>query len=233
MGFRNSPAYVQRIIDTILRQERAYIDDIVIFSRTFADHLRDLRSVFQKLTNHNIHLSPKKCFLNYPSVALLGQKVDALGLASAEDKLRATLSLRFSATLKQLEYYLGLTSWLRQYIENYAKEAAPLQARKIRLNTELRANNHAGKNRKTKAAKMKILEVTLTEHQSFAILQESFRTASILVHFNPTQQLYADLDASGVGMGAMIYHSTIDPPTQKSVMPIMFLSRLLIRTCEY
>ncbi|KAI1002000.1 hypothetical protein K3495_g6202 [Podosphaera aphanis] len=74
---------------------------------------------------------------------------------------------------------------------------------------------------------MKILQVTSAENQSFATLQESFFTASNLVHFNPTQRLYADLDASGVGMGAMIYHSTINPPTQSSVKPIMFLSRIL------
>lgn len=69
-----------------------------------------LKAIFQKLKVHMIHLSPKKCFLSYPSVALLGQKVDALGSASATDKLEAIRSLRFPRTLKQLEYYLELTS---------------------------------------------------------------------------------------------------------------------------
>ncbi|KAI0996230.1 hypothetical protein K3495_g11949, partial [Podosphaera aphanis] len=231
MGFRNSPAYVQRIIDTILRNERdfarSYIDDIVIFSKTFDDHMNHLKAVFQKLKAHRIHLSPKKCFLSYPSVALLGQKVDALGLSSATDKLEAIRNLRFPRTLKQLEYYLGLTSWLRQYIHNYAQISAPLQSRKVRLNAELKAMNTTGTNRKRKVAKTAILDVTPDELNSFQGLQKAFQNPAMLVHFNPEQRLYADLDASGKGMGAMVYHSTKDPPSIKSVKPILFLSRLL------
>lgn len=231
MGFRNSPAYVQRIIDTILRDERyfarAYIDDIVIFSHTFQDHLNHLKAVFQKLKDHFIHLSPKKCFLSYPSVALLGQRVDALGLSSATDKLDAIKNLQFPYTLKQLEYYLGLTSWLRQYILGYAQRAAPLQARKIKLTAELKAANITGSKRQREATKMKILDITTEELQAFKSLQTAFESPAILVHFDPNKRLYADLDASKKGMGAMVYHSDKDPPTQKSVKPIMFLSRLI------
>ncbi|KAI0992683.1 hypothetical protein K3495_g15502, partial [Podosphaera aphanis] len=105
MGCRNSVAYVQRTIDTVLREERkfarAYIDDIVIFSKTFRDHALHLRAVFSKLKKHFIHLSPKKCFINYPSVDLLGQRVDALGLSSDKEKLAAIANLQFPRTLKQ------------------------------------------------------------------------------------------------------------------------------------
>jgi hypothetical protein len=97
MGYRNSVAYVQRIMDTILREFRAfartYVDDIVIFSRTFLDHLAHLRAVFTKLSAHNIHLSAKKSFLSYPSVQLLGQQVDTLGLATDHEKLLAISKL--------------------------------------------------------------------------------------------------------------------------------------------
>ena len=61
----------------------------------------------------NIRLSPRKSFLGYPSVHLLGQKVDALGLATAADKLAAITNLSFPKSLSQLEKYLGLTGYLR------------------------------------------------------------------------------------------------------------------------
>ncbi|RKF63060.1 hypothetical protein GcC1_142018 [Golovinomyces cichoracearum] len=48
----------------------------------------------------------------------------------------------------------------------------------------------------------------------------------MLVHFDPNIRLYADLDSSKKGIAAMIYHSAADPPTQKTVKPIMFLSKL-------
>lgn len=132
MGFRNSPANVQRRIDLILRAQRsfarAYIDDIVIFSCTFEIHLQHLQQVFEKLKEFRFVLSPKKFFLSYPLISLLDQKVNSLGLTSDQDKLAAIQSLKFPKTLKQLEFYLGLTSWLRQYIPHYAKRSSALQA---------------------------------------------------------------------------------------------------------
>ena len=99
MGFRNPPAYAQRMIDRILRPFRkfcrAYVDDIVIFSSSLDEHIKHLNLVFGALEKMNIHLSPKKSFLGYPSVHLPGQKVDALGLPTAEDKLAAITNLTF------------------------------------------------------------------------------------------------------------------------------------------
>lgn len=101
MGYRNSPAYVQRMIDTILRPYpygqfcRVYVDDIVIFSSSLEEHIQYLHAIFSTLDTINLHLSPKKSFLAYPSIRLLGEKVDALGMSTAEDKLRAISSLTF------------------------------------------------------------------------------------------------------------------------------------------
>lgn len=109
MGFRNSPAYVQRRIDYIIRAERdfarAYVDDIVIFSPAFENYLHHLQQVLKRLKDNPIVLSPKKCFLAYQSIALLGQKVDALGPASSADKLAIIEALNSPRTLKQLELY--------------------------------------------------------------------------------------------------------------------------------
>ena len=117
MGFRNSPAYVQRMIDNVLRSHRlynrAYVDDITIFSMTKADHLQHLHGVFATLDQKNIKLAAKKSFVGYPSIHLLGQRVDALGLSTAEEKLAAITMLEFPKTLKDLETYLGMTGYLR------------------------------------------------------------------------------------------------------------------------
>ncbi|RDL33672.1 uncharacterized protein BP5553_08040 [Venustampulla echinocandica] len=232
MGYRNSVAYVQRVMDTLLRQSRSfartYIDDIVIFSRTFKDHLQHLRAVFTKLAAHSIHLSAKKSFLAYPSVQLLGQRVDALGLATDQEKLRAISHLCFPRSLKQLEYYLGLTGYLRQYIRGYAQLSQPLQLRKSDLYNALRAKGHVkGTKRKREAGKQPLPNPTQSEVNAFQNLQGAFATPHILHHFDPTQRLYTDLDASIQGFGAFVYHSTSDPPTQKSIRPILFLSRVL------
>ena len=82
------------------------------------------------LTNVSILIKPLKAFLSYPSVRLLGQYVDSLSFATAEEKLEAIAQLEFLKNLKVLETYLGLTSWLRQYVPFYAAVLAPLQDRR-------------------------------------------------------------------------------------------------------
>ena len=117
MGFRNSPAYVQRMIDNILRghraYSRAYVDDISIFSQTRREHLQHLQAVLSTLNRLNIKLSPKKSFIGYPSIQLLGQRVDAFGLLTTEEKLAAISQLEFPIMLKNLETYLGMTGYFR------------------------------------------------------------------------------------------------------------------------
>lgn len=126
------------MIDNILREHRsfarAYVDDIVSFSMTLDEHLQHLERVLSTLRERNIKLSAKKTFLGYPSIKLLGQRMDALGLATAEEKLKAILQLKFPKNLKALETYLGMTGYLRQYIPYYAQIVKPLQMRKTLLN---------------------------------------------------------------------------------------------------
>ena len=71
MGFKNSPAYVQRMVDNILREHRnysrTYVDNITIFSIEKTLHLAHLDVVFGTLDGKNIKLSPRKSFIAYPS----------------------------------------------------------------------------------------------------------------------------------------------------------------------
>ena len=68
-----------------------------------------LHSMFQRLNFYDISLSPKKFFLDYSTIALLDQKVDAFDLTTAADKLKTIVKLNFPYTLKNLKIYLDLT----------------------------------------------------------------------------------------------------------------------------
>lgn len=242
MGFCNSPPYVQRQMDRILRefQEfcRAYIDDIVIFSATLEEHVQHLRAVFRKFQDMNISINPSKSFIGYPSVTLLGQKVDGLGLSTAEDKVKALRDIQFPRMLKDLETYLGLTGWLQQYISYYAQVSEPLQARKTAL---LKGSPKEGNARKAYAGKTFLEKPTEEEIKSFEALQSVFVKPSFLFHLNPARPVYADVDSSkAYGHGAMIYQVKGDPDLstimkdgkaghfpRNSIQPILFLSKLL------
>ena len=232
MGFRNSPPYIQRQVDRLLRPHhvfaRGYVDDIVIFSKTFKDHLHHLEEIFKLLQDRRITLSPKKSFLGYPSVTLLGQRVDSLGLSTTEEKLAALANLEFPNTLRELETYLGMSGWLRNYVPYYAQLAEPLQKRKTML---LQQGPKKGGARKAFTNGRSIEAPTRAELESFKALQDHFKTPSYLTHQDPSRRLYVDVDASKeLGFGAMIYHTKGDPPTKEgikrqNIQPILFLSK--------
>jgi hypothetical protein len=95
---------------------RAYIDDIVIFSKTLEKHLHHLSLLFNRLLSYNVILNSKKVFLDYSSIMLLDQMIDALDLIIVEEKLTVIVNLVFSYTLKKLKIYVDLTDHLRVYV---------------------------------------------------------------------------------------------------------------------
>jgi len=95
---------------------KAYIDDTLIFSKVLEDHLAHLHYVFSILTFNNVTLNLKKSFISFPNTKLLRQYVDSLGLTTYNKKLKAITLLSFPATTATLKTYLGITSYLRNYV---------------------------------------------------------------------------------------------------------------------
>ncbi len=88
---------------------KAYIDDVVVFSKTLEDHLNHLDKVFALFQKMNITLKAVKTYLEYLIIVLLDQKVDSLSLFTIEDKLKAIAKMLFLRTFKDLKTYLEAT----------------------------------------------------------------------------------------------------------------------------
>lgn len=237
MGYKGSPPYVQRQTDAMLRPfkdfAKAFVDDIIVFSRSLQEHLSHLRQIFELFRARRVSLSPTKSFIGYPSVTLLGQRVDGLGMSTSKEKIQAITNLRFPETLRDLEIFLGLTGWLRSSIPSYAQLANPLQERKTLLTKGLGAGVK-GPARKRTATKVLFYAPTEDEVEAFRRLQEAFASPTFLAHYDATRPLFIDLDASkSFGFAAMIYHTKKDQADDKDrisrveVQPIMFLSKCL------
>ena len=141
MRYKGSSSYVQRQTNKILRPlrdfVRAYVDNMIAFSKTLTQHLKHLRRIFELFQQRRISLNLKKSFLNYSSVILLGQRVNSLDLFTSKEKLTVITSLHFPKSLRELETFLELTEWLRSSIPRYAQRVNPLQQRKTNLTKEL------------------------------------------------------------------------------------------------
>ena len=233
MNFRNSPSYVQRQIDRVLRSykhcSRAYVDDIVIFSKFKEDHLTHLRDVFDILAKNNIAINSKKAFIDYSSVILLEQRVTSLRLSINQQKVKAIASLNFLKTLDQLKTYLDLTDWLRQYVPHYADKSESLHNRKTTmLKSALKADNA----RKSYSSKTRIDDSTIDEIVAYKYIQSCLSKSNWLIHFDSTRQLYIDLNSSKKrDINSMIYHVSSSNNEQyfarTAIQLIMFLNRLI------
>ena len=185
----NSIAYIQHQIDRILRpirHTRAYVDDVVSGAYSFCQHVKDLQELFQVFTAVNVSISPTKTFLGYPDVNLLRQQVNSLGLSTALDKLKAISSLSYPSTIGDLEHYLGLTGYLRNYVYIYAQKAKALQELKTLI---LKTAPIQDNPRRAYASRTKLPEPTPSEKASFNSLQTALTQPTLLAHFDSSRKL--------------------------------------------
>ena len=90
----NAPSTFQRLMHAVLRGLQydiclVYLDDIIIFSRAFDDHLQHLNDVFSRLRNANIRLKPTKCSFACSEVEHLGHLVSRDGIRPDPSKIKA------------------------------------------------------------------------------------------------------------------------------------------------
>ena len=130
-GLRNGPSIFQRMMQTVLAPylwifALVYIDDIVIYSKSYEEHLVHLDKVLQACGEANLTLAPKKCHFMYTSILLLGQKVSRLGLSTHREKVKAVLDLARPHNKSTLQTFLGMAVYFSHFIPHYSERAAPL-----------------------------------------------------------------------------------------------------------
>ena len=130
-GLRNGPSIFQRVMQGILAPYLwifclVYIDDIVIYSKSYEEHIDHLDKVLEAIEKAGLTLSPKKCHLFYGSILLLGHKVSRLGLSTHTEKVKAIMELEHPRKLSQLQAFLGMVVYFSAFIPYYASICAPL-----------------------------------------------------------------------------------------------------------
>ncbi|VDI33759.1 Hypothetical predicted protein [Mytilus galloprovincialis] len=105
-----------------------YLDDIIVFSKTFEDHVQHLTAVFERLKNAGLKLHPKKCTFAKRQIKYLGHIVSSDGILPDPDKISAIKDYPIPKRLKDVRAFLGLSGYYRKFIKDYAKIASPLYA---------------------------------------------------------------------------------------------------------
>ena len=191
-GLTNAPAAFMRLMNNVLRPLigvscLAFLDDIIIFSKTEEDHLRHVEEVLDALSAANLKVKLSKCSFGQPQTKFLGLIVSDKGISADPAKVAAISSYPLPTDLPSLRSFLGFTVFYRRFIKGYSTIAAPL--------TSLTRTTVPFPSRLPPAA------IAAFHELKSALLSSPV----LLIPFtgpSSTFELYTD--ASGVGIGAVL-----------------------------
>ncbi|KAK3517134.1 hypothetical protein QTP86_003981 [Hemibagrus guttatus] len=152
-----------------------YIDDILIYSRSMAEHRRHVAEVLQHLRNQ-LFLNAEKCVFHQSSIQFLGYVIDRSGVRMDEKKVAAVRNWPIPTSVKDLQRFLGFENFYWRFIQDYSSITSPL--------TSLLQN------------KPKSLTWNPAATQAFDKLKTALTTAPLLVHPNPELPFIVEVDAS-------------------------------------
>ncbi|KAI8512396.1 hypothetical protein Bbelb_090350 [Branchiostoma belcheri] len=196
-GLSGAPASFQRLMQHCLGDQNLetlliYLDDIIVFSSNFDDHLARLDLVFTRLRAHGLKLRPNKCHLFKRRVKYLGHIVSERGVATDPEKCAVLRDWPVPKTSKQVKSFLGFCSYYRRFVKDFSKIAQPLHKLTIGQNK---------KGRKQSAAKF---EWSTECQQAFDTLRSRLMGADILAYPDFELPFILYIDASHDGLGAVL-----------------------------
>lgn len=130
-GLHSAAATFQRLMDRVLGPELepnvvVYLDDVIIVSKTFAEHLSQLNMVFARLRAARLKINIDKCKFCVPSLRYLGHVINKNGIQTDPEKVRAIKEWPVPCNIRQIRKFLGLASWYRRFVDNFARVAESL-----------------------------------------------------------------------------------------------------------
>ena len=134
-GLMDAPSVFQRLMTRVLMGLNpedgtdfvaVYIDDVLVFSRTLQDHLEHLKLVITRLQEAGLKLNLSKCHFLREEVEYLGHVITPEGLKPAPKLTASVVEFAISRNVQEVRQFLGLSSYYRRFIPQFARVAKPL-----------------------------------------------------------------------------------------------------------
>ena len=206
-GLVNAPATFQRLMESVLSglardKCLVYLDDILVIGKTIEEHNENLSRVLERIRSAGLRLKPKKCSFAQQSVEYLGHIISADGVRTDPKKLAAVRDFPQPSDVKTLRSFLGLASYYRRFVPNFASVAQPLHS----------------------LTKKDCPFVWTPDCQSaFEELKRLLTLAPVLSYPDFQKPFVLETDASGYGLGAVLAQRQEDGV----IRPIAYASRSL------
>ncbi|KAJ0531230.1 putative nucleotidyltransferase, Ribonuclease H [Helianthus annuus] len=187
-GLTNAPAAFMDLMNRVCKPYLdkfviVFIDDILIYSKSQADHEKHLRCILELLQREKLYAKFSKCEFWLREVQFLGHVVSERGIQVDPAKVEAVMNWQEPKTPTEIRSFLGLAGYYRRFIENFSRIAAPL----------------------TSLTKKKEKFIWGPKQQeSFEILKQKLSNAPVLTLPEGTEEFVVYCDASHTGMGCVL-----------------------------
>jgi hypothetical protein len=189
-GLTNAPATFQALMNDVLRPflrpfVLVFFDDILVFSSSWAEHLRHLREVLAVMRANKLYLKRSKCSFGESSVAYLGHVVSGNGVTMDVSKVQAVTEWPRPRSIRALRGFLGLAGYYHRFIKEFGTITAPL----------------------TSLLKRDAFQWSEEAETAFLVLKKALTTAPILALSDFTKTFIVECDASGSGIGVVLHQA--------------------------
>lgn len=186
-GLTNAPATFQCAMNSILapflrKFTMVFLDDILVYSASWAEHLQHLRLVFSVLRKHQFFLKRSKCVFGKTELSYLGHIISQQGVAADPSKTEAMKKWPTPTSISELRGFLGLTGYYRRFVKNYGIIAKPL----------------------TRLLQQKLFVWTPEAEEAFCTLKQAMITTPVLALPHFSEPFEVERDACAVGIGAVL-----------------------------
>lgn len=207
-GLCNAPAEFQRLMDRVLediQSAEAYIDNVVVTSQSWEEHLDHLQAVFTRLKEAGLTVKRTKCVFAGPEVRFLGHTIGAGKVMPQDTKVKAIREFRQPVTKADLRAFLRLVGYYRRFIPRFAQRSARL----------IDATSKHCPDR---------VEWTEEMVEEFKQLKEALGDSTELNIFDPNRTTILHTDASDRGLGAVL----LQEDAEGQERPVVFYSKKLL-----
>ncbi|WVZ52135.1 hypothetical protein U9M48_003223 [Paspalum notatum var. saurae] len=187
-GLTNAPAYFMQLMNSVFMDYLdkfvvVFIDDILIYSKTEAEHEEHLRLVLQRLREHKLYAKFSKCEFWIDEVRFLGHVVSKGGIAVDPSKVSTVTNWKVPEIPKEVRGFLGLAGYYRRFIENFSRIAKPMTSL-LEKDAEFRWTN--------------------AQQAAFDELKKRLTTAPVLTLPDQQKKFIVYCDASRDGLGCVL-----------------------------
>ena len=184
-------------IVSIVSEQASYLDDIIIFSKTFDEHLVRLANVFRQLEVYGLKLKGSKCEFFQRQVNYLGHIVSDAGIHTDPDKIAVLKEWKPPTNVKELRSFLGFAGYYRRFVCNYSSIVKPLNA--------LLVGHPTNKKYKKKKKEQTPWTWGPEQQQALGTMIDKLTSPPVLAYTDYSRPFLLNIDASGDGLGAVLY----------------------------